>query len=135
MKEARYTLDDLFEQMRQKDVFDIAEVAYAILETNGSLSVLKKGSEQVPTFADRGMKAPKAKLAQMLIMDGKIHDRALADSGRSREWLDHTLHRMGYKDPKQVLFASLGPDGALHVQGKERYGCRIRTEQTGRGSK
>ncbi|MBQ3108726.1 MAG: DUF421 domain-containing protein [Clostridia bacterium] len=135
MREARYTLNDLFEQLRQKDVFDISDVAYAILETNGALSVLKKGAEQVPSFSDLGMKAPKATLSQMLIMDGKIHDRALLDSGRSREWLNNTLHRMGYKAPKHVLFASLSPSGELHVQGKERCGSRIRTWQTGKGTK
>lgn len=132
LREARYTLNDLFEQLRQKDVFDVTDIAYAILETNGALSVLRKGAVQTPSYSDLGLKPPKAALTEMLIMDGKIHERALADAGRSIEWLKKTLRRMGYKEPKDVLFACLCADGELHVQGKERYGARIRMEKTGR---
>ena len=131
LREARYTLSDLFEQLRQKDIFDITDVAYAILETNGTLSVMRKGKVQTPSYRDFKLPAPKAKLSEMLVMDGVIHERALTDSGKSEEWLKKTLHQMGYKDPKWVLFACLGAEGHLHVQGKEKYGCRIRSQQVG----
>ncbi|MBQ6692991.1 MAG: DUF421 domain-containing protein, partial [Clostridia bacterium] len=49
LRSARYTLSDLMEQLRSKDVFSVDEVAYAILETNGELSVLLKGAKQKPT--------------------------------------------------------------------------------------
>ena len=45
---ARYTVSDLLEQLRTKDIFDISDVSYAILETNGALSVLLKGNRQQP---------------------------------------------------------------------------------------
>ena len=132
LKEARYTLNDLFEQLRQKEVFDITEIAYAILETNGSLSILRKGEVQTPSYTAFKLNPPKTELTEMLIMDGKIHSRALQKVGRSERWLKDMLQRMGYQDPKQVLFASMNADGKLHVQGKERYGSHIRCENTNR---
>lgn len=49
MRAANYSLFDLAEQLRMKDVFSISQVEYAILETDGGLSVLLKGPFQTPT--------------------------------------------------------------------------------------
>lgn len=134
LREARYTLNDLFEQLRQKDVFDITDIAYAILETNGALSVLRNGAVQTPSYTDLGIRPPKVKLTEMLVMDGKIHERALQDAGKNEAWLRKRLEGMGFQSPSQVLFASLSADGSLHVQGKARCGARVCSEKANGGN-
>ena len=52
MRRTNYAIIDLMDQLRSKDVFDIRSVAYAILETNGSVSILQKGEYQTPTVRD-----------------------------------------------------------------------------------
>jgi uncharacterized membrane protein YcaP (DUF421 family) len=72
LKELRFTLDDLLEALRQKDVFDISQVQYAVVETNGQISVLLKAEYDTVTREDlnlipdpQGFKCP-------VIIDGKI---------------------------------------------------------------
>lgn len=77
LKSARYTITDLTEQLRVKDVFTLSNVEYAILETNGELSVLLKGPMQQPTYRDFAMPSPDAAPALMLIQDGAMHPDTL----------------------------------------------------------
>lgn len=105
MRAASYSLGDLIEQLRLKDVFSVSEVEYAILETNGSLSVLKKapGTEAAP--------------ASLLVTDGRLHHQALSEAGVSEKKLTAALKKAGVNSLKKLLFASL--DGTmLHLQEK-----------------
>ncbi len=133
MRKARYTLNDLFEQLRDKDVFDIARVEYAILETNGNLSILLKGPMHTPSLQDLQLPAPAAMPCYMLILDGKVHDRVLRESGHSMQWLSMQLKKMGFYSAKDVFFASLAADGTLHVQGKQNRGGQPHFMKTGGG--
>ena len=118
MRSANYTLNDLTEQLRMKDVFSIAQVEYGILETNGSLSVLLKGPYQPPNCEQLQLESENARPSVMLITDGKIHDRALAEVGFSHDWLIKKLNQMGYTSEKECLFVCLNSDGMLHAQDK-----------------
>ena len=77
MKAANYTLNDLAEQLRDKDVFSFSNVEYAILETNGSLSVLLKSQYQTPTMESLNLPLEKARPALLIVTDGKLHRDAL----------------------------------------------------------
>mgnify|MGYP003248231303 CR=1 FL=1 len=70
MRAANYSLFDLAEQLRMKDVFSISQVEYAILETDGGLSVLLKGPFQTPTNEGLKLESEKAMPALLLICDG-----------------------------------------------------------------
>ncbi len=71
MKKMRYTLDYLNQQLREKDVFDIKEVMYALIETNGSLTVLKNPENRNITKKDMLQYVqPEQQLPIELIMDG-----------------------------------------------------------------
>ena len=72
MKNVRMTVLDLVEQLRGQNVFDISTVAFAVLEVNGTLSVLLKGGEQTVTAKDMGIKKEKEALSLPVISDGKI---------------------------------------------------------------
>lgn len=124
LKSARYTITDLTEQLRVKDVFTLSNVEYAILETNGELSVLLKGPMQQPTYRDFAMPSPDAAPALMLIQDGAMHPDTLARAGRDEAWLNKQLAKVGCGDVRSVFFAFLASDGGLHVQLRSEAGGR-----------
>lgn len=77
MKRVRMTVLDLVELLRGQEVFDISTVAYAVLEVNGSLSVLLKSPEQPATVSDLNINKEKALLPLPVISDGKIIKESL----------------------------------------------------------
>ncbi len=79
MVEQRYTLDDLLLQLREKDVRSLDEVDYAILETNGKLSVFKKDDKDKKTYP------------LPIILDGKVEFENLYAIGKTKTWLLNTL--------------------------------------------
>ncbi|HMM32398.1 MAG TPA: DUF421 domain-containing protein [Clostridia bacterium] len=130
LHDARYTLSDLLEQLRDKDVFELSSVEYAILETNGNLSVLLKGPSRTPTLQDLQLASPAAALAYVLIQDGSIHEQALRQAGHDEPWLLRQLARIDIKNPNQVLIAQLNENGILHTQLKAREGSLVRFVST-----
>lgn len=85
MVEQRYTLDDLLLQLREKDVRSLDEVDYAILETNGKLSVFKKDDKDKKTYP------------LPIILDGKVEFDNLYAIGKTKTWLLDTLIEKGIK--------------------------------------
>lgn len=122
MRSANYSFTDLMEQLRIKDVFSISQVEFAILETNGSLSVLLKGPFQTPTNESLSLQSEPARPPLMLVMDGRIHDAALKKSSITKNELLNYIKSMGYKSPKECLFISLDASGMLHAQDKQKAG-------------
>ena len=134
LRGSRYTLFDLMEQLRSKDVFELADVEYAILETNGELSVLLKGPQQTPTYQALHIPSPEARPPFMLVQDGEIHHEALSQAGYDETWLHKQLKKGGAACIDDVFFAFLGSDGILHIQRKHETGGEavyIHTERKG----
>lgn len=125
MRSARYGIEDLLEQLRGKEAFVLSDVEYAILETNGDLSVLKKAYAQPPTVGDMGIKTADEELSYMLICDGEADKNVLERISKDERWLQKQLDKVGIKEKKQVFFAFLNKDGMMHVQMKKRFGGRI----------
>jgi len=95
LKKEHYTTENLLYQLRKKDIFNIADVEFAVLETDGSLSVLKKKEKQPVTLKDMNLPTNPEKEPQTVIMDGKIIDEALKNSGLNRAWLKTELEKLG----------------------------------------
>lgn len=118
LRRMRYNLSDLLEQLRVKSVPNIADVEYAILETNGELSVIPK-SQKRPTIPEDFQVPTKYEgLPLTLIMDGKINAENLRKSKMDLLWLETELHKLSLKDASHVLLASLDSSGGLFVQAK-----------------
>ncbi len=95
LKKERYTSDELLELLRKKNVFQAADVEFAVLEATGDLSVLLKKENQPLTAKDIHLTVPPIKESQDVIMDGKILDEPLATIGQSRKWLNTELEKLG----------------------------------------
>jgi uncharacterized membrane protein YcaP (DUF421 family) len=124
LRASRYTLNDLMEQLRSKDAFNISDVEFAILETNGDVSVLLKGAQQQPTYRALSLPPPRAAPPYMLIQDGKLRPEELRKSGRSEAWLKKKLALAGCREYRDAFFAFLDSGGALHVQTTAKCGAR-----------
>ena len=118
MRAANYSLDDLTEQLRLKDVFSVSLVEYAILETNGSLSVLLKSGAQTPTNGQLGVAEEKVKPALMLVADGRPNRDALRSAGVDEKKLRSVLGSLGVGAVEDCLYASVDADGVLTAQKK-----------------
>lgn len=97
MKKQRYNFDDLLQQLREKDVRNIADVEFAILEPSGKLSVFERETGQ----KDGEITLP-------LIIDGTIQKDHLSRIGKSEEWLRQELEQKGFdeKDIQGISFCS-----------------------------
>lgn len=95
LKKERITADELLQLLRMKDVFQVSDVEFAVLEPTGDLSVMLKKENQPLTPKDLDMKVASIKEPQTVIMDGKILDEPLATIGYSRGWLKTELEKLG----------------------------------------
>jgi len=131
MRAANYTVLDLLDQLRAKDIFDLGNVSFAILETNGSLSVLQKGEFQTPSLADLDLTAPETDgLAYMLVLDGKLCEHAIQTCGVDETWVRSHLRQLGVMRVQDVFYAQLTPNGTLLVQTRQSLGARQSSMQT-----
>lgn len=115
MRKLRYNATNLQQQLRCKDVFDLSEVHFAVLEPNGELSVLKKPELQPLTPKDMNISVPAAGIGIELIYDGIVIDMNLKQINHDRKWLDSQLKAYGIKDPSEVFLATFEASGSLYI--------------------
>lgn len=115
MKQLRYSLSDLLEQLRSNNVFDLKQVEFAVLESNGQLTVLKKSQYETVTAQDLGLKTDYSGIATELIIYGIVIQENLDRVGLTKKWLLDELKNRNIKSPKQVHLASLNSNGELYI--------------------
>ncbi|NLI90873.1 MAG: DUF421 domain-containing protein [Peptococcaceae bacterium] len=118
LRKLRYNLSDLLEQLRVKNIPDIADVEYAILETNGQLSVIPKPTKRPANPEDLKIEVPSEKLPYTLIMDGILQHKNFPKANVNQKWLEQELQKANIDDYRKVLIASIGTQGKLYVQEK-----------------
>lgn len=94
LKKEKYTIDELSALLRQKDIYRVADVEFAVLEPRGTISALLKKENRPLTPKDLQMKVPTEKEPQTVIMDGSILNEALRSAGKSRGWLETELEKL-----------------------------------------
>jgi uncharacterized membrane protein YcaP (DUF421 family) len=95
LKKEKYTIDEISALLRQKNIFKVADVEFAVLEPRGNLSVLLKKENQPLTPKDLQMKVADEKEPQTVIMDGKILYEALRSAEKNPGWLQLELEKLG----------------------------------------
>ncbi|AEM78005.1 YetF domain-containing protein [Thermoanaerobacter wiegelii] len=119
LQKERYNINDLLEELRVKGYPNIADVEYAILETNGSLSVIPKSNKRPVTPQDLNLTPQYEGLPLPIIIDGRIMHQNMQKAGIDMEWLNAQLKMWKIQNVKEVLFASLDTNKVLTVYRKE----------------
>lgn len=115
LKRNRLNLNQLLNLLRQKNVFSMSEVKYAILEMNGSLSVLKNSPDDNPTRKDLNLPEVPVFLPATLVSDGKVLLDNLQECGLDMPWLDNQLRLQGVQNINDVFYAEWRKDKGLHI--------------------
>lgn len=113
-------VDDLVADMRKMGYFNVADVEFAVYETDGSLSVMPKSQVRPVTPKDLNLATEYEGLPLPVVQDGKVNYINLKRVGLDEEWLRGKLAAMG-KTPDQVFYASLDTAGKLYVDGHQHY--------------
>ena len=120
LKRNCYNLTDLLEELRIKNVPNIADVEYAILENNGELSVFPK-TQKRPTIPEDFHITPQYEgLPLILIKDGRLNSKDLQQSNKDLNWLKRELKKQAIDKVEDALIASLDSSGTLFTQAKRK---------------
>lgn len=120
MRENRYTLDELLEELRGQGISDIRDVKYAILENSGQLSILPWAKQQPPTASQMGLELEDdVTLPVVLINDGRVLQKNLISCGKDMNWLGQTLKHENLASPKEVFLLTLDERGKIDCIKKE----------------
>ncbi|MFX3650203.1 MAG: DUF421 domain-containing protein [Paenibacillus sp.] len=114
LSKMRVKFDELTMMLRQKDVFDITTLDYAILEPDGSLSVVLKPENQPVTAKDMHMHPPKSKLMTEVIIDGLLIKQNLEERNKDINWLTEQLKKQKITI-QDIAFAAILPNDKLYV--------------------
>ncbi len=87
MKQLRISTEDLYEQIRQKDVFNLEDIEYAILETNGKMSILKKPDKEPLSAEEMGIKPQDNGMETVVVSDGEIASASMTFCGVDENWV------------------------------------------------
>lgn len=118
LRSLRLNLNDLLSKLREKNLPNIADVEYAILEPDGELSVIPKAEARPATPRDLGQRPPEDGLPIALVEDGLIQHESLRMAGKDVAWLKRELKKQGVQQVEGVLLAMLDAQGKLTVQRK-----------------
>ena len=112
LEKTRVTLDELTGHLREKDILDLRSVQYAILETNGNLSVFPYPKDRPATAKDAGIQSKRQYLPLTIISDGKLLKSNLAKANKDHAWVDQVLSRYNARIQDTWL---LTVDGGDHI--------------------
>lgn len=110
-----YSIDELNHLLRKKDVFDVTDVKYGILETTGEISIIKKAQKEYIKAEDMDIKPKQTELLTDIIVTGNIIYENLRKRNLSVKWLVGQIHMMGIKDIKDIFFASIDSNNKLYI--------------------
>ena len=105
-------------KLREKDVFSLEDVQFAIMESNGQLSVLIKANKKPVTPYDMDLKVKSFSLVNDIIIDGKIVDKNLEIAGVDKKWLQSELKKKKINSIEEVFYAGVDSNKKLTISQK-----------------
>ncbi|WP_196001092.1 DUF421 domain-containing protein [Clostridium sp. 1001271B_151109_B4] len=118
MKKLRISINELMMKLREKDVFNLEDVQFAIMESNGQLSVLIKANKKPITPYDMNLKVKSFSLINDIIIDGKIIDKNLEIAGIDKKWLHSELKRKSINNIEDIFYAGIDQNKNLIISEK-----------------
>lgn len=118
LRELRLSVDDVMTAMRNQQIFDISEVQYAIVETTGSISIMKKQCKDTPTREDIGLSPESADPPQIIVSDGKILTAALDSMGFNVKFVENSAREAGVKI-RDIFIMTVDRQGNVYIAEKK----------------
>lgn len=131
LKKLNMNFNDLLEALRTCNYFDLDEVLYAILQTNGSLTVMPRSAYAPLTPFDMDIKKSEASLPIMIISKGKILKNNANMANIDEKFLEKSLQKTDIKNIKDVMLATIDQYGKMYIQPNEGKFVVIRTNYKG----
>lgn len=119
LKKERFSINELQEKLRSKDVINLGDVEFAILETSGEITVIQKPNKRNATPEDFGIMPEYEGIPYDLIVDGKVMNDNLQRIGKNHEWLRKQVEKFNLK-PNEVFIATIDGKGQFYCQKKEK---------------
>ena len=118
LRKLRMSTEDLSEQLREKDVFSLEDVAYALVETDGKLSVVKKPDKNTVTAGMLAIAVPDTGIETVVISDGEISHFSLKLIRKSPAWLEGILRGKNIQQ-QDIFLMTADTAGNFHIIRKE----------------
>ena len=115
MKKVHLDVNELLEECRIKGYFDISEVAFAIMEVNGEISILPKSKYKNITTNDMNINTSKEQLLANVIIDGNIIYKNLEVMNKTKDWLYSQLRVKGYTNISNIILCTLDNNDKLNI--------------------
>ncbi|WP_091484963.1 DUF421 domain-containing protein [Gracilibacillus orientalis] len=122
LRKARLDINALNAMLRKKNVFSLADVDYAIFESDGTLSVMKKDSKQTITKSDMNIQQVKTEpfpMSTEVISDGKVNTSNLSKLNLDENWLEKQLKQAEVNSISEIFFAEIQKDGTLYIDTRD----------------
>ena len=119
LRKERITINELQERLRGDNIFKLSDVEYAILETNGEVTVIQKPEKRNIIVEDLNINPEYEGIPYDLVVDGKIMEENLKAIGRDKIWLEKQLKKFDAR-PSNTLIATLDGKGDFFCQKKEK---------------
>ena len=110
LKKAKLDLSEFMLLCREQGYFDLDEIAAAVFEHNGKLSILPKAASRPATPEDLGISVKATHIGVEVIMDGRVMGENLLRVGRDENWLKKQIREQGYREPREILLGIYRPE-------------------------
>lgn len=122
LRKVRLDTDSLKALLRHKSIFSITDVDFAILETDGKISVMKKENKQNVTKSDMNIAMSQENLVPLsseLVSDGLVNIQNLNKMNKDQAWLEEQLQQAGVQSIEDVFYAEVQNDGNLYIDKRD----------------
>lgn len=131
LKKLNMNINDLAEALRNMNYFSLDQIQYAIVETNGKISVLPTAESSPLTVKDLKLKRPKTMLPLMLVCEGKILKENLKTAKLQKNFIEKILNGLGGYELKEVILLTLDNEGTVILQLKDKPTLSLHTNYKG----
>lgn len=128
LKKLNITIDDLFEAVRVAGYFNLSEIEYAIMETNGEVSVMPKPNTAPATKDDLKIKSQPSSLPLTIICEGKFIEDNLKECKKDKQFFLNFIKKQNQTNIKNILLLTITKQGEIYFQPKNEK-CKVFTNQ------
>lgn len=119
LKELRFTTDDLLEELRKKDIFDVSQVWYAIVETDGTLSVMLKADEENIKIKDVNLQKPENVYKSVVVSDGSLIEKNFPECNMTKAKVERLLRKKNLT-VKDVLLMTMDKNEKYEITERDK---------------